>query len=1455
MQRVPSCAHCFKPYAFKGSGRPVGQRIPRLLSCGHTFCDGCIAKLTELHPRDLPCPTCEHPTALPGGKKQIKDLPTNLYILGILINNVRAAIEKDVTKGELSDFDLEKGFNFTATNSLFTADAPTNSKDSICEECCADVATSQCSKCEAIYCQPCFANVHSASRTLRSHEAVPLSLRYFSGFAEKGCSCHDGKKLEFYDKTNDELLCSLCVVSPQCQGHEIIPMSEMCLSMKEKIEADLEDVKKIHARLQQSRDKLSGLFPEVKAECGEVVQHIREHFQDLHTKLQAREVDLIREVKKAYCNESFLINTASEIVQQNKELEILIEQCTMALSSPSFIMTAGEELLSKLARGKDIPCILSKSSVQDLIKVSYSPDIHSTLQNYASVVSESSSLKLKKLSEDPEVSPPQNEESTTAGAERNESGEEAASPRYGGTIMNLPPRQNLVYVTHIKNPCDFMVQYAADGERLENLMEAVNHYCEGAKSLNDVVKSTEVGNMVCAQYSKDRNWYRARIVGKQQRQSAPKCHVQQLPKVEVCFIDYGNAEVVPLNRLRKIRPDFTDIPELAVSCSLVDIVPPTKNEIWPTQSIKAFGSLTREKALLMSVLKKSGGKLYVDLKSPDEEPTKDDDKPASVRDALVFLNVACFKSPLSVTNPKVAFPLRSYKKPIIPERGETMEVIVTYVENPATIYVMRETGKEYADTMRMISQMSSMYSAKKGNQWKIMWPYKGLICAARFSGDKVWYRALVTNVSADQSVRVAYVDFGNSEELPFSEIRRIPDHMMQVPMQAMRCSLAAVRPGDQQQGWSDDCIAFLSDTCILNRYRMKVIESERDQPMSVILYQQNGRQATSVNRLLLVNKLVTETDTVKLERLESESNGDAEEVTSFGDSSEIRDSSFSAEDIEGDSNCESAQKQILFPQKLMYKPVKLPTKGKFEFAITYVDKDCTILGYQLENGDQSLPELMKHVQKICTGDNAASVSQDQLSFNQPCCAEFTEDHLWYRAEVVDFPSQSTVLVDYIDFGNREEIPLASIKLNAPFLEIPKQCLPVQLDGLSCSCDEQGKVSKYLSKLLIGQTCVATMRKKTFQQGLLMPVSLTLTDGTDVLELTEQKVLMKHAKNNLKQQNPAEVQNIRVAPRKSAPAKSVVTDTFLPEKGVVFDVTVTQVDRPNVVFLQHIPPTEEDPGFGSDKDPTIHIANDHLIQLEAISRKINSPSYFESKPDITNVWEMMLCCGRYTQDDLWYRGQIMEIKSADPLQVEVLYIDYGTSEVIGLERLKPFPSDLLSLPKQAFRCSIAGLQGSTNIDSDVDRDSAMKAVDTLIKAVAGKRLVCKVVDFGSPITVELFERVCHEESYKDIPLHERMSELELIMDMTDEDSNECNEEGIEKAENGQELEKKLDCSEYSTKDLHCEEMALGDGECGYETKMVKKSGQDPKVLQSQLITPAQFCLKKDTAVLPDEKEYY
>ena len=52
---------------------------------------------------------------------------------------------------------------------------------------------------------------------------------------------------------------------------------------------------------------------------------------------------------------------------------------------------------------------------------------------------------------------------------------------------------------------------------------------------------------------------------------------------------------------------------------------------------------------------------------------------------------------------------------------------------------------------------------------------------------------------------------------------------------------------------------------------------------------------------------------------------------------------------------------------------------------------------------------------------------------------------------------------------------------------------------------------------------------------------------------------------------------------------------------------------------------------------------------------------------------MACCGKYSKDDQWYRVKIKSVKTKDDnpggeiIGAEVLFVDYGTSEVVPVAR--------------------------------------------------------------------------------------------------------------------------------------------------------------------------------------------
>lgn len=94
-------------------------------------------------------------------------------------------------------------------------------------------------------------------------------------------------------------------------------------------------------------------------------------------------------------------------------------------------------------------------------------------------------------------------------------------------------------------------------------------------------------------FSDDNLWYRARI-----------SQVIDQQFVELCFIDFGNCERVPLGKVKTISPHLLQLPPQAICCSLPSIIPVSGGKVWPDDAMERFIDLTMNKKLLGKVIQK-----------------------------------------------------------------------------------------------------------------------------------------------------------------------------------------------------------------------------------------------------------------------------------------------------------------------------------------------------------------------------------------------------------------------------------------------------------------------------------------------------------------------------------------------------------------------------------------------------------------------------------------------------------------------------------------------------------------------------------------------------------------------------------------------------------------------------------------------------------------------------------
>ncbi|XP_061163126.1 putative ATP-dependent RNA helicase TDRD12 isoform X2 [Saccostrea echinata] len=166
--------------------------------------------------------------------------------------------------------------------------------------------------------------------------------------------------------------------------------------------------------------------------------------------------------------------------------------------------------------------------------------------------------------------------------------------------------------------------------------------------------------------------------------------------------------------------------------------------------------------------------------------------------------------------------------------------------------------------------------------------------------------------------------------------------------------------------------------------------------------------------------------------------------------------------------------------------------------------------------------------------------------------------------------------------------------------------------------------------------------------------------------------------------------------------SVETD-LLPEDEEFHTVYVSACEDPGLFFIQRCQ-------FVKQMDAMIDAINDKLQKTEVTPMKVASCQVG------------LICLGKYTQDDAWYRVKIVEC--VDNGDYKVMFCDQGDYEVLPISRLHPFPQEYSEIPMLAIECELAHIQPR----GEGWDESAGDALWDMTHTVAGgnKKLMAKVI---------------------------------------------------------------------------------------------------------------------------------
>ncbi|XP_026132229.1 tudor domain-containing protein 1-like isoform X1 [Carassius auratus] len=334
---------------------------------------------------------------------------------------------------------------------------------------------------------------------------------------------------------------------------------------------------------------------------------------------------------------------------------------------------------------------------------------------------------------------------------------------------------------------------------------------------------------------------------------------------------------------------------------------------------------------------------------------------------------------------------------------------------------------------------------------------------------------------------------------------------------------------------------------------------------------------------------------------------------------------------------------------------------------------------------ESLKNITKELQKAYSTSFAAEYKPE---IGELCGVKFSLDRNWYRAEVqsVDV-ARRVASVFYIDFGNEENVTFDNIR---PLFEnidaappFALQCCVAGVKPLTGSWT--GECTIAVRQLIAGKILTFTVLD-IMNDGALLAVDVPLStlgkymstflieQGYAVKEDVSVKLQTEHDINSLM---TASFENFK----RLSGGKNENSDARPPEPltqgvGDTFTAVVTHLQSPSEILCQKLENTSV------------------IQQLQVNLREhcSNTPASENFRPAPGTV-----CCSLFSEDNQWYRAKVLAYSSED--RVCVGYIDFGNSEEVELNRLRPINKELLSLATQAIPCSLAGIKCPTGTWSE------------------------------------------------------------------------------------------------------------------------------------------------------------
>lgn len=338
----------------------------------------------------------------------------------------------------------------------------------------------------------------------------------------------------------------------------------------------------------------------------------------------------------------------------------------------------------------------------------------------------------------------------------------------------------IVYIVSLAKFYVHLCDPEIDAKLLECLKDMQAEYAE-----DEVPYSAEVGEYVAVYYDDGSGalWYRGKVL--------PTKDVEDM--VNVAVVDYGNEGLVAKKHIRRLADKFAELPVVAIECRMVGSTGEETKEM-----IEQFRCLeTDTDDIDVEVVTKHGNAYLVDVILRDPLRTKvsefleldksvtqslnleqtNEEPDVAKTGSLVSVSVASPASNLmeTVENSSHSYSTDGYIG-ASPENSSlplnTDISAVTFVIESIKSFFIQMADEDTQQALASLMVQLAEYCSGTNSAYT---PSTGEIVAALFvdGDDATWYRGEVIEVVDSKQAKVFFLDYGNTEDVLFKDIRRI----------------------------------------------------------------------------------------------------------------------------------------------------------------------------------------------------------------------------------------------------------------------------------------------------------------------------------------------------------------------------------------------------------------------------------------------------------------------------------------------------------------------------------------------------------------------------------------------------------------------------------------------------------------------------------------------------------